>query len=255
MKSGRAERIWKTGRIWKICLVLMILCLNLPVHAFNSLVVDLSSHTVSITTGFSGTDVLLFGAIDGTQENSDVIVVMRGPDRAEIVRRKERQFGIWINTDSALIQNAPSFYQVAASRPLHHIGSERLFQDYRIGLESLNLKSDTSDSHFKDALIRIKQSAGLYSDFVQPVGFLDDRLFRTDMHIPSNVPMGVYRVDVYHIANGRVIEVKTTPLTVSKIGLGATIYDFAHQYAALYGLAAIALAAIAGWIAALAFKR
>ena len=42
------------------------------------LVADLSDYLVAITTGFSGTNVLLFGAID---EPGDVVVVVRGSDR------------------------------------------------------------------------------------------------------------------------------------------------------------------------------
>jgi hypothetical protein len=40
------------------------------------LVADLSEHLIAITTGFVGTDVLLFGAIE---ETGDVVVVVRGP--------------------------------------------------------------------------------------------------------------------------------------------------------------------------------
>ena len=40
------------------------------------LVADLSAHEISITTGFSGTELLLFGATEG---EGDVIVVIRGP--------------------------------------------------------------------------------------------------------------------------------------------------------------------------------
>ncbi|HEV3177595.1 MAG TPA: TIGR02186 family protein, partial [Stellaceae bacterium] len=43
-----------------------------------ALVADLTNHLVAITTGFTGTSVVLFGATDG---NGDVIVVVRGPER------------------------------------------------------------------------------------------------------------------------------------------------------------------------------
>jgi hypothetical protein len=33
------------------------------------------------------------------------------------------------------------------------------------------------------------------------------------------------------------------------------VYNFAHQYSALYGLFAIAFAICAGWLAAAAFRR
>ena len=46
------------------------------------------------------------------------------------------------------------------------------------------------------------------------------------------------------------------PLTISKIGVGADIYDFAHgPLAFLYGLLAVLLAGSAGWIAGAVFRR
>jgi hypothetical protein len=42
---------------------------------------------------------------------------------------------------------------------------------------------------------------------------------------------------------------------VNKIGFGADIYDFAHEWAALYGLIAILLAVSAGWAAGLIFRK
>ena len=58
----------------------------------NSLVADLSRHLVAITTGFVGTDVLLFGATD---DAGDVVVIVPGPDRSVVVHRKSRVLGVW----------------------------------------------------------------------------------------------------------------------------------------------------------------
>jgi hypothetical protein len=62
-------------------------------------------------------------------------------------------------------------------------------------------------------------------------------------------------VEVYLMVDGQVASAQTTPLVVSKIGIGADVFDFAHQQAAAYGIIAILLAAAAGWLAAVAFKK
>ena len=64
------------------------------------LVVDLSNHLVAITTGFTGTKVLLFGAVE---DEGDVIVTVRGPDQ-DMVVSPHLKF-CWI-TASAYIINA-----------------------------------------------------------------------------------------------------------------------------------------------------
>ena len=60
------------------------------------LVADLSKRRIDITLGFSGAEVLLFGATDG---GGDVVVVVRGPKQPVVVRKKERVLGIWANHD------------------------------------------------------------------------------------------------------------------------------------------------------------
>lgn len=245
--------------------VLALLALLLPpasVHAAEPLVADLSKHLVAITTGFAGTDVLLFGAVEEVPgaHGADVVVVVRGPNRGEIVRRKARTVGIWMNSGLAEVNDAPSFYRVAATKPLREIAPPAVLERHQIGLDSLALDIRPRDRkadarQYREALIRLKQSQGLYGDRVQDIGFLGNRLFRTDVHFPANVPVGTYLVEVYLIADGEVVSAQTTPLVISKIGLGADLYDFAHQQAAWYGIIAIVLAASAGWAAAVAFRK
>lgn len=234
-----------------------------PARAAEPLVADLSRHLVAITTGFAGTDVLLFGAVEevtGSSGGGDVVVVVRGPNRAEIVRRKARTAGIWMNTGLAEVANAPSFYRVASTRPLAEVAPAPVLERHQIGLDHLDLdiqpvdgRADTED--YRQALLRLKQSQGLYGDKVQDIGFLGHRLFRTDVHFPANVPVGTYLVEVYLIANGDVVSAQTTPLVISKIGLGADVYDFAHQQALAYGIIAVLLAASAGWAAAVVLRK
>ncbi len=242
-------------------LTLALVLLAAPARA-EPLVADLSRHLVAITTGFAGTDVLLFGAVEEVPGTSgtDVVVVVRGPNRAETIRRKDRTVGIWINSGLAEIGNAPSFYRVAATRPLAEIAPPAVLERHQIGLEHLDLDIRPKDGkadggQYRQALIRLKQSQGLYGDSVQDIGFLGRRLFRTDVHFPANVPVGTYLVEVYLIANGDVVSAQTTPLVISKIGVGADVYDFAHQQAALYGIIAVLLAASAGWAAAVVMRK
>ena len=229
-------------------------------RAAEPLVADLSRHLVAITTGFAGTDVLLFGAVEDASRGGDVVVVVRGPNHGEIVRRKARNAGIWVNSGLAEVRDAPSFYRVAASKPLAEIAPQAVLERHQIGLEALDLdihpRDESADSpQYRDALIRLKQRQGLYGDGVQDIGFLGNRLFRTEMHFPANVPVGTYLVEVYLMVDGEVASAQTTPLVVSKIGLGADVFDFAHQQAAAYGIIAILLAAGAGWAAAAIFRK
>ncbi|WP_258549101.1 TIGR02186 family protein [Thalassospira profundimaris] len=221
------------------------------------LVVDLSNHLVAISTGFTGTDVLLFGAIEN---KGDVVITVRGPERDMVVRRKERKLGIWVNSQSAYLRNVPTYYATAASRPIELIANDRLFASYHIGLENQNFVTtmegdDTDDSLYRDALLRNMEYVGLYNDKPSKISFLSNQLFRTDIHFPANTPTGTYVIDVYLIRDGRIVSIKSTPLVVSKTGVSAEVYDFAHRYSALYGIIAVIIAGFAGWLASVIFRK
>jgi uncharacterized protein (TIGR02186 family) len=118
-----------------------------------------------------------------------------------------------------------------------------------------NAGSEAQEAVFHEALIRNKQYQGLFSSADVPVTFLGARLFRARVGIPSNVPTGTYTVTVYLVRGGKVVSAQSLPLVVSKIGIGARVYDFAHQQAAAYGLLAIVMALIAGWLANTLFRK
>ena len=75
------------------------------------------------------------------------------------------------------------------------------------------------------------------------------------MFFPANVPTGSYTVEVYLFRDRKAVMTQRTPLTVHKIGLEADIFNFAHQQSALYGIIAIVIALMAGWLAGVMFRK
>lgn len=223
-----------------------------------ALVADLSDHLIAITTGFSGASVLLFGA---TEQAGDIVVIVRGPSQPVLMHRKSRVAGIWINTASMTIENVPGFYAVASSRPLEEVASESIRRRHQMGVEYLPIAPPTTKAssniaeQWKAGLIRNQQRSGLFPKAIGRVNFLGGRLFRTRLELPANVPTGTYRVEVFHLREGRVLGAQTTPLSVSKVGLEAEVFDFAQNRAALYGLIAILVALVAGWIGHIVFRK
>ena len=224
-------------------------------HA-EALVADLTSHLIAISTGFTGASVVLFGAIDGP---GDVAVVVRGPDRDVTVRRKSRIAGIWVNTRELTFSNIPSFYSVAASRPLDEIVSPATAAFYHLGTSSLEMRVDSRAppevvDEFRGALVRIQQQARLFPTSVAKVNFIGERLFRTTIEFPSNVPTGTYFIEVLLVRDKDVVSGQTTPLVVSKVGIDADVFGFAGRRPGLYGAIAVMTAVVAGWLANLPFR-
>lgn len=218
------------------------------------LVTDLSSHLIAITSGFTGTELLLFGSID---EPGDVVVVVRGPAVQEVVRRKESIFGIWLNRRALRFDGVPAYYAVASSRPLDEIAGPALQMRLQIGAENLRFRplSDRDDpAPFREAIRRLKAATGMFREEVDVV-FLGPKLFRTQIAFPSTVPVGTYQTEVYLIRDDRVIAAQSTPLFIDKQGIEQEIFDYSRREPALYGFAAVLLAVAAGWAAALIFRR
>lgn len=222
------------------------------------LIADLSSHLVAITSRFTGTDVLLFGATDGP---GDVAVVVRGPARDEIVRQKARFGPIWLNADEVTLATVPSYYRVVSSRPVEDFAPQTLLSRHQIGVDNIRMSPTNEDvpperlAEFRKAFIRLKTAENLYDQGLGAVNMMSNRLFRAELRFPANVPTGTYLVEVYLFREGQVAAAEIVPLNISKIGVGADIYDFAHNLAPLYGLLAVLLAASAGWAASAAFRR
>ena len=234
-----------------------LLCSACPRSGGAELVAALSNSLVAVTAGFTGSEVLLFGATDGI---GDVVVVVRGPEGDTTVRRKGRNFGIWLNEANLAFRGVPGYWTIAATRPVEQILSPEIAEFHQLGLQYLQFtplkeKSERRTREFREALLREKVRAGLYSAQPGRIAFLGNRLFRTDVWIPANAPIGTYTVSVFLVREGDVVNAETTPLVVGKVGLEARIFEFANKQALAYGVLAVLIAAVAGWLANLAFRK
>jgi len=254
-----------TGRL--LLLLLLWLCAMSPALQAQSrnppaalapadapLVTDLSSHLIAITSGFNGTELLLFGSID---EPGDVVVVVRGPSGQEVVRRKESVWGVWFNRRSQRFDGVPSYYAVVSSRPLTEIAGPALLNRLQIGAQHLRYRalSDRGDpAPFRQAITRLKTESGL---FIEEAGvvFLGPKLFRTEIAFPATVPVGTYQTEIYLIRDDKVIAAQSTPLFIDKQGIEQEIFDFSRREPAVYGFVAVLIAVAAGWLAAVVFRR
>ena len=153
----------------------------------------------------------------------------------------------------------PSFYAVAASRPVDDILLPAVAAFYRLGIANLKLVAITPAPSvvvdaFRTALERTQQEAGLFLERAGKVDFLGERLFRTTITFPSNVPTGTYLVEVFLVRDKDVVSGQTTPLVVSKVGVDAAVFEFSTRQPGFYGAIAVLIAIVAGWLASLPFR-
>lgn len=226
----------------------------------NKMTAEISTDLVQINTGFDGVNLLLFGTANGT---NNVIIVIKGPLETNIIRKKTRVASIWVNTEKVIIENVPTFYAIASTRPLNQITTQSILKKYGIGannfltniLKQANAKTMDISDEYKNALVRLKNKLGLYIDNPIKIKLIEEQLFRANIKFPANVGTGKYTAQIYYFKDGLLLDVINKPILVEKIGIGADVFRLAHSHSALYGIIAILIAVASGWIAAAIFRK
>lgn len=223
------------------------------------LVPEVSQHEIQVRQGFTGTELLLFGAImtpEGTRigRDLDIVVVLKGPTQSIILREKQKVAGIWINAASTAFRSAPSFYAVASSRPISQIVDEKTAAIYELGLPWLQLSpigaiDPKEQNRFAAGLVDLMVRHGLYKQEDGAVTLSGQVLYQARISLPSHVETGTYTAETFAISRGRVVASATSRVDVRKLGFELAIADFAQDYSVWYGLLAVAISVLMGWAA------
>jgi uncharacterized protein (TIGR02186 family) len=232
-----------------------------------SIDIGLSTDTITITSDFSGADLTIFGAVEDTdplvmrQGRYDIVVVLEGPSRPVTVRKKERVFGIWVNTQSIDFENVPASYLVSTTRAPQDITDDRTYQQLALGVNYIFLQpANAGDkperlAEFSQALRTTKREHGLYGERVGGVRFLSNTLFRASIALPASVPLGTHKARAFLFKNGKFIDETSAQLHIAKSGFEQTVFRTAHDYSLVYGVFAVFLAVVTGWLGRIIFRR
>ncbi len=238
--------------------------LALPATAQEEVVAGMSQNRVAITANFDGSEILIFGAVKRDEPPPgtgplEVIVTVAGPSKPVIVRRKEKRFGIWVNTDAVEVDSAPSFYAVATSGPLSEILKNIDDLRYKISIpraiRSVGAPMTVQNSRaFTEALIRIRSQKGLYLLDMNTVQVDQETLFNTAIALPANLTEGAYTARIFLTRGGNVIAAHETKIDVQKVGLERWLFNLAHELPLAYGILSLVIAISAGWGASAVFR-
>ena len=223
------------------------------------LVPAVSQDEVQVRQGFTGTELLLYGAIldpRGQRGGAeyDIVVVLKGPTEPITIREKDRIAGVWMNSQSSDFLSAPSFFAVAASRPVEEIVDERTAAIYELGTEFIQLSptgqiDPEEQARFAAGLVDLRQRLGLYNEDMSGVTINEQVLYQARIQLPSNVITGEYTAETFAISDGRVIASAIAEVEVRKVGFERLVEVFSQRFALLYGLLAVGLSVSMGWIA------
>ena len=227
------------------------------------LVPEVSQHEIRVRQGFTGTELLLYGAIldpqgRRAQQPYDIVVVLKGPTEPILLREKAKKLGVWINAQSTAFRSAPSFFAVASSRPIGEIVDDRTAAIYELGLDFLQLSptgaiDPEEQARFTEGLVDLRRRQGLYKEDGDGVTISTGVLYQARIGVPANVITGRYTAETFAIADGRVIASAIAEVEVQKQGFERFVAEQADQSSFLYGLFAVVLSLFMGWLAGRVF--
>ncbi len=233
------------------------------------LIVSISNHRVTVTSSYSGEELVLFGSVERDANTParpggyDMVVTVSGPRADMVTRRKERRFGIWVNADSRQFLDVPTYLAISSNRPVKAIAPADVRRRQQLGIDNVLLTQRVGTDYadvvasdpFRRAFVRLRREHGLYREAENGVTFLTPTLFRTGIALPAEVPTGTYEVDIKLFAGGAPVGHARTAFEIVKVGFEQFIATSAHQHGLAYGLATALMALLTGWIASIMFRR
>ena len=243
----------------------LILALALPAKAEETFVTGLSTDEIALTADFTGSELFVFGAIrrdapiDPDVDPLDIVITIKGPPNPLTVRRKERRFGIWINTESVDVRDAPSFYAIATTGPLRELMTEAQRLRFQIGMDQAVRKVEghptlEDTSSFTEAVVRLREKQDLYEVLDGDVSLAEETLFQARIAMPANIVEGDYKAEFFLVRDRTVISTAETEIVVQKAGIERWIFNLSQQRPLAYGIMSVLVALLAGWLAAAAFR-
>lgn len=231
---------------------------------------DVSTRSVSVTSSFTGVEIVVFGSIDNAPSPIteaglyDIAVVVKGVHQTLTARRKSKRAGIWINTEAVTFVDVPSYYAISSTRPIDELADEDILTKTSIGFAQIPMEvkpgskqgvTDEELGEFRAAIARVKQRERLYQRDDYGVVFVGRNLFRTTIDLPANTPVGPLDADVHLFRNGTLLDTFTTRVTLERTGLERYLHIFAFSYPLFYGIFCVLVAVLAGLTASFIVQR
>ncbi len=240
-----------------------------PVLVPESVQADISTRRVAVTSSFAGTEIVVFGAVENSRQQSaeaglyDIVIVVVGTPARLVARKKSKIAGIWLNADSLEFLSVPSYYAIASTRPVDEIASDELLKVANIGFDHVPMvlseqaaqRPAAEIKEFREAVVRMRQKAKLFQQEQYSVAFIGRSLFRASIDVPANVTVGSFETRVFLFRNGELLSRYNARLNLEREGLEDKLHAFAFRYPLSYGIATVILALAAGLIASTLFRK
>ncbi len=241
----------------RLILIFVFGIFALPLRA-QEIVTDISQYEIELRHSFTGETLLLFGAINSDDVESaryDIVIAITGEVRSQLVRKKERVYGFWVNTEAKLLENVPVYYALASTRPLSQIADAEVLANLKLGIGNQDFTATAVPADYIEGLIRNKENERLFAISTEEMPVTSGVLFRADFFFPATVPSGSYTAAAYLFQDGVLLGRTDKVIRIDKAGFERAVYTLATERPRLYGIMAVIIALLAGWLAGFVTRR
>ena len=238
--------------------LVLLLIASAPAWAADRL--DIQPAVVEISSFFSGVQMHISADVP---PGCQAVVRVRGKRIESELMRKAHRWELWLNSGEVDIGNTPGLYIALSSDPQLLAPDSG---DYPWGYEALEKEADFSghlkpsedDTIFKE-FVELKERDHLYR--LYPGGLkitpADSGPWQAeaDFHLPSRLKRGTYKVALWIVRDGKVIERRDSTFEVQRVGLPQVLHSLAMNHGVFYGFLAVVIAMLVGMLTGIAFQR
>lgn len=246
-----------------LCVVLAAEMVS-PGKASATISANADINRITINSFYHGRGVTVSGICDPAVDIA--IRVTSAGDETATLKRKGKAAGVlWMNVGELEFDKAPYLYLMQGTADINDLLSAAEAEKHTLGYASLgkrievgNLETPAERARWLDEFINYKEHQNLYAQQQGGVSFHDHpagRLYTAAFNWPYQARPGDYRVEVFAIKDGKVVEKAATPLRVEQAGAVKFLAAMARNNGAMYGVLSIVIALVCGFGVGIIFRK
>jgi hypothetical protein len=215
---------------------------------------EVQPRIVEMGAFFRGVTVRVRGVVG---HGSRALVTVVGPDKVERFNRKGKFGPIWLNSGSVRISGVPSLFLLFSPEPVGTLLARDAIECHHLDARSLMTLTKVeppltdADEDVLTSFLALKSRDGSYR-FTSGSVLMGEpestgTRFSLEFTWPRTAPPATYRVHVYEVHEGVVLQQSSMPLNVVRVGFPSWLARLAEQRASLYGVMAVLISALAGF--------
>lgn len=250
----------KTGYLWMVVVIgLAVQAIGAPSYLrAGTSILEVVPKGVHITESFRGALVTVSADIP---KGASTVLEIKGPVHDDHLLRQGRKGGLWMSVGEVTVHGAPSVYLVMSSPDLPSNSSTGPQWGYGVlqkGMQFAGAIPKEGAGELFQQFVKLKESEGLYGVFpksLKVVGSSDDRsTVEGQLVLPSNIAPGKYNILLSVLNSGKLLERTSFELPIDMTGLPGILASLAYRHAVLYGLIAVIIAIVTGFVMGFLFK-